>query len=82
MTLAARFSHLNLTDEDAGIYGGKANNITLGLNWYANPNVKFQLNYTMVDNSQNADSDGKYSTKAGDNGYDFGYIQFMTVFWL
>lgn len=72
--LAARYSYLNLTDEDAAIYGGKANNYTFGLNWYANPNLKFQLNYTMVDNSKNADSDGDY-----DGNYDFNYIQGMVV---
>ncbi len=56
--LAARFSYLNLSDTDAGILGGRANNITLGVNWYANPNVKFIMDYTMVKNSQNATGDG------------------------
>ena len=72
--LAARYSYLNLTDEDAAIYGGKANNYTFGLNWYANPNLKFQLNCTMVDNSKNADSDADY-----DGNYDFNYLQGMVV---
>ncbi|OQX89026.1 hypothetical protein B6D60_00280 [candidate division KSB1 bacterium 4484_87] len=56
--LAVRFSHLDLTDETAGIFGGMANNITVGLNWYANPNVRFLLNYTLVDNSKFATGDG------------------------
>lgn len=67
--LAFRFSHINLSDPDAGIYGGKANNLTAGLNWYANPNVRFILNYTMVDNS--------VATTVGD--YDFSYLQFRTL---
>jgi len=63
--LLARFSNLNLSDSNAidprnpnGILGGKANNITLGLTWYANPNIKFMFNYIMVDNSTNATGDG------------------------
>jgi phosphate-selective porin OprO/OprP len=66
---ALRFSNLNLSDPDAGIYGGKANNYTAGLNWYANPNVRFMLNYTMVDNS--------VAAAIGD--YDFSYVQFRTL---
>ncbi len=56
--LAARYSYLNLSDTDAGILGGRANNYTLGLNWYANANMKFILDYTMVQNSENATGDG------------------------
>lgn len=88
--LAARYSHLNLNDGDAylsspiedqqprTISGGAGNIITLGLNWYANPNVKFQLAYSMVDLSQNANSEGDYNFD--EDGYDFDYIQFMSVF--
>ncbi len=61
----ARISNLDLSDTEAidprnpnGILGGKANNITLGLTWYANPNIKFMLNYMIVDNSTNATGDG------------------------
>lgn len=71
--LLARFSHLNLSDEDAMIYGGKANNITLGVNWYVNPNLRFYLNYAMVDNSENATGDSAPSN------YDFSYVQFRTL---
>jgi phosphate-selective porin OprO and OprP len=88
--LAARYSHLNLTDEDAGVFGGAGNIYTFGLNWYANPNVKFQLAFSMVDLDGNANSDGDFSFDAGYNagiykdnyadGYDFNYLQFMTIF--
>ena len=71
--LLARFSHLNLSDEKALIYGGKANNITLGVNWYVNPNIRFYLNYAMVDNSTNATGGGVPSD------YDFSYVQFRTL---
>ncbi len=73
--LAARYSHLNLTDDKAGITGGKANNFTFGLNWYANPNIRFLLNYTYVDNSIFATNDGF----PGD--YDFSVIHFMAIFY-
>jgi len=56
--VAARFSHLNLSDTKARILGGMANNYTLGLNWYPNPNIRFMVNYTMVDNSEHATGDG------------------------
>lgn len=84
--LATRYSHLDLNDVDAGIYGGAGNLYTFGLNWYPNPNVKFQAAFTMVDLDPNANSDGDYSfdqdnyTEHYDEGYDFNYLQFMTIF--
>jgi len=93
--LAARYSYLSLTDEDAelssgsgrAILGGGANIYTFGLNWYANPNVKFQLAYSMVDLNVNANSEGDYIYLDEDDntlnrypdGYDFNYLQFMTI---
>lgn len=41
--VAARFSHIDL---DHGVFrGGKEDDVTLGLNWYLNPNTKLMLNY-------------------------------------
>ncbi len=77
--LAARYSHLDLTEEDANIFGGMANNITFGVNWYTNPNIKFQLNYTMVDQSQSAIHTNEKDITVGEDGYDFNYLHFMTV---
>jgi len=54
--LALRHSQLNLNSHD--ITGGKAKHWTLGVNWYANPKLRFMLNYIMVDNDQFADADG------------------------
>ena len=72
--IAMRYSHLNLSDDKAGITGGKANNYTFGLNWYANPNIRFLLNYTYVDNSIFATNDGF----PGD--YDFSVLHFLVLF--
>jgi len=37
--LAARYSMLNLTDEDAEILGGESTALTFGVNWYPNANT-------------------------------------------
>ena len=41
--LAIRYAYLDLTNK--GINGGVLNDTTVGLNWYLNPNAKFQFNY-------------------------------------
>ena len=41
--LAARFSQIDLSSRD--LRGGVQRNVTVGLNWWANANVMFRLNY-------------------------------------
>lgn len=41
--VAIRYSLLDLNDKDA--QGGEMNNITVGLNWYLNPETKVSFNY-------------------------------------
>ncbi len=72
--LATRASFINLTDMDAPVMGGKAANYTLALNWYANANVRFMLNYVWVDHSEYATGGGKY---IGND--DFSYIALRTL---
>jgi phosphate-selective porin OprO/OprP len=59
--LAARYSSIDL--QDSGIEGGKEDDITLGVNWYATPNIRFMANYILA--STDPTSVDKYPT-AGD----------------
>ncbi len=54
--IAARYSSLNLNDED--IEGGKEKNFTAGLNWYPTPNFKFMTNYVKILDIQGGEFDG------------------------
>jgi len=55
--VAIRYQFLDL--EDKGINGSIVNEFTAGLNWFLNPNMKVQWNYSLADrNSAGAASDG------------------------
>lgn len=41
--LAARYSHLDLNDND--VSGGIMSDVTIGINWYLNPNMRIMGNY-------------------------------------
>jgi len=41
--IGARYNKADLSDE--GIQGGTTQDVTIGLNWFLNPNVKYQFNY-------------------------------------
>jgi phosphate-selective porin OprO/OprP len=75
--VAARFSTVDLNDEDADSMHGSATSFTLGVNYYPNANVKMMLNYGIVDNDE-------YATGTGDfyGDYDFQYLsmRFQTAF--
>ncbi len=45
LEVAARYSHLDLEDRTARVFGGRMNDITAGINWYLNPNVRVMANY-------------------------------------
>jgi len=56
--LAARFSHLDLTDQE--VVGGTQDNVTFGINWYPTGNTRFSFNFVKVleVDRPGADSDG------------------------
>jgi phosphate-selective porin OprO/OprP len=56
--VAARYSTLDLSDDDFA--GGEESNVTLGVNWYLNPNTRMMLNYVIVDSEDGTgvDHDG------------------------
>ncbi len=67
---AARYSVTNLNDLDTDIKGGQSNQLMFGLNYYPNPNIKLQFNYSIV----NLD---EFATRKGNllGGDDHSFIQ-------
>jgi phosphate-selective porin OprO/OprP len=68
--VAARYTSTDLNDVAAGIKGGSANQLMLGVNYYPNTNIKIQFNYSMVDLDQ-------YATRKGNlfGNDDHSFIQ-------
>ncbi|MCI0637319.1 MAG: OprO/OprP family phosphate-selective porin, partial [Actinobacteria bacterium] len=54
--LLARYSSLDLNDRD--IEGGDEQDVTLGLNWYPNSNLRLLLNYIWVVDTNGGPFDG------------------------
>lgn len=71
LELAARYSVLDLNDPEAKVFGGQSNQLMLGLNYYPNPSIKLQVNYSMVNLDEHATSKGKF---IGND--DFSFMQF------
>jgi phosphate-selective porin OprO/OprP len=53
--VALRYSSLDLTDED--VFGGKGEAVTLGLNYYATPHLRFMADYIATDTDEVAGDD-------------------------
>jgi phosphate-selective porin OprO/OprP len=57
--IGARYGYIDLTNN--GINGGTLNEVTLGLNWFLNPNIKIQWNYDIGHRlAPGATSNGQY----------------------
>jgi phosphate-selective porin OprO/OprP len=70
LEVAARYTVTDLNDIAAGIKGGAANQLMLGVNYYPNTNIKIQFNYSLVDLDQ-------YATRKGNlfGNDDHSFIQ-------
>ena len=67
--VGVRYSWLDLND--LSIPGGVVNDVTFGLNWYLNPNLKFQWNYDIADRDVNGPSDGLVHSFGMRTAFDF-----------
>jgi len=76
--LAARYAYLNLTDADAGIYGGAGEVLTLGLNFHVNNNVKFMVNYGINNHDRYANGRNRLFAGTDANGNPTTNFQAVT----
>ena len=67
--VGVRYSWIDLNDNS--IPGGVVNGVTFGLNWYLNPNLKFQWNYDIADRDVNGSSDGLVHSFGMRTAFDF-----------
>lgn len=63
--VAARYSYADLSNND--IRGGVGQSLTLGLNWYWNPNARVQMNYIWGEIR-----DSRFTNLAAQDGFDVG----------
>ncbi|MEJ2619444.1 MAG: porin [Candidatus Thiodiazotropha sp.] len=56
LELAVRYSTLDLNDQD--VQGGSSEQISFGVNWYYKTQLRFMMNYILVNNDRYADADG------------------------
>ena len=68
--LVARYSSLDLNDEDAGVAGGRMDDVTLGASWYLSSYAKLMVNYVTATKSD-AEKEGKASALAARMQFDF-----------
>ncbi len=52
--ILTRYSNTDLNDNGAGVLGGELDNLTIGLNWYINNNVRMMANYINIETDSNA----------------------------
>lgn len=73
--LAARYSTVDMNDHD--VLGGKSSATTLGVNWYANANIRVYADLVFVNNDEHATAKGALN---GDDDYKFFEFRFQTAF--
>lgn len=77
--IVARYSSMNQDDKTAidPVLGGAAKNLSVGLTYYMNKNVRWMLNYVKVDNNENAKPNKRYNY--GKTGYVNDDFAFTTL---
>lgn len=77
--LVARYSSMNQDDLTAidAVKGGQAKNLSVGVTYYMNKNVRWMLDYTKVDNNENAKPNKRYNY--GKTGYVNDDFAFTTL---
>ena len=76
LEIAARASYVDMDDQD--VKSGTSTAYTLGLNWYANANVRLYLNYGFVSNDENAT--GRGGKMAPEDAFHYVQSRVLVVF--
>ncbi len=63
--VAGRYSYVNLSDDNVTVGAGGEHDLTLGVTWYANKNVRFMLNYVHADIDRNGFAEHKLNILGG-----------------
>ena len=75
--LAARYSIVDLNDLRGNVTGGREGIFTLGVNWYANLNVRVMVNVALVNNDAFADANGD---AIGSDDFEIVQTRFQVTF--
>lgn len=77
--LAVRYAMLDLEDE--AVYGGSVRSLTIGANWYLNPNVRVMFNYVYAEGENLRTGAGRPAAPSGrDANLDTFAVRF-SMFW-
>ncbi len=74
--LTARYSTVDMDDQE--ILAGGATAMSVGVNYYANANIRMYLNYGMVNNNENATA--KDDSLVGDDDFSYVQMRFLAAF--
>ncbi len=79
LELAFRYSYVNANDKDANIFGGAGESYSLGLNYYANTNVKIMVDYNYLNHDRYANGKGKLYIYEDESGKKYKDITDLKV---
>ena len=79
LQFAIMYSYVNANDKDAAIYGGEGESYSFGLTYFANPNVKFKLNYNYINHDRYANGKGKLYIYEDETGKKYKDITGLNI---